>query len=128
MGDHDVFGNVILLTPKEHADAILEEVVPGRDGKVVSGASRLPNDAGLIFKVLGPESEPVKAKVRDFWALVRKAVLDTTIPPVRCGDDADRRRRIEGRAMTTITKPWTTSRTRTSCSDSSTPISKAPGR
>ena len=82
MGDHDVFGNVILLTPKEHADAILEEVVPGRDGKVVSGASRLPNDAGLIFKVLGPESEPVKAKVRDFWALVRKAVLDTTIPPV----------------------------------------------
>ena len=45
MGDHDVFGNVILLTPKEHADAILEEVVPGRDGKVVSGASRLPNDA-----------------------------------------------------------------------------------
>ncbi|MHD0303336.1 urease accessory protein UreD [Rhodococcus erythropolis] len=82
MGDHDVFGNVILLTPKEHADAILEEVVPGRDGKVVSGASRLPNDAGLIFKVLGPESEPVKAKVRDFWALVRKTVLDTTIPPV----------------------------------------------
>jgi urease accessory protein len=82
MSDYDVFGNVVLLTPKDHADEILEQVVPGPDGKVFSGASRLPNDAGLIFKVLGPESEPVKSKVRDFWALVRKSVLDTTIPPV----------------------------------------------
>ncbi|MCJ0904417.1 urease accessory protein UreD [Rhodococcus sp. ARC_M6] len=82
MGRYDVFGNVILLTPKEHADEILEQVVAGPDGKVISGASRLPNDAGLIFKVLGPESEPVKAKVREFWAQVRKSVRGTTIPPV----------------------------------------------
>ena len=37
-----------------------------------SGASRLPNDAGLIFKVLGMETEPVRAAVRAFWSLARE--------------------------------------------------------
>ena len=35
---------------------------------VAFGACRLPNDAGLIFKVLGRETAQVKAKVREFWA------------------------------------------------------------
>ncbi|MFC4605238.1 urease accessory protein UreD [Rhodococcus kronopolitis] len=84
MGGHDVFGNVVLLTPKRHADAILDQVTAGRrEGEqTVAGASRLPNDAGLIYKVLGPESAPVHAKVREFWALVRRTVRGEPIPDV----------------------------------------------
>ncbi|TQF68898.1 urease accessory protein [Rhodococcus spelaei] len=84
MGEYDVFGNVVLLTPKANADMIIEQLVPGRqDGEMtVAGASWLPNDAGLIYKVLGPESAPVREKVREFWAVVRRTVLDAPIPPV----------------------------------------------
>lgn len=82
MRGYDVFGNVVLLTPTEHADAILTAVQAGppADGSTFVGASRLPNNAGLIYKVLGPESEPVRAKVREFWALVRRVVLGAPIP------------------------------------------------
>lgn len=82
MRDYDVFANVVLLTPKEHADAVLDRIVPGRHDAVIAGASRLPHDAGLIYKVLGPESAPVCAQVRKFWASVRAVVLDEPIPPV----------------------------------------------
>ena len=44
---------------------------------VAFGACRLPNDAGLIFKVLGRETAQVKAKVRDFWAVAREEVTGT---------------------------------------------------
>jgi urease accessory protein len=45
------------------------------------GACRLPNGAGLIYKILGRETAQVKAKVREFWSAVRKEVIGTDIPP-----------------------------------------------
>lgn len=85
LGDFDVFGNVVVVTPKPHADRILEQSIAGADAATAcfSGASRLPNDAGLVFKVLGMETEPVKAKVRELWSLVRREVLGVPIPAMR---------------------------------------------
>jgi urease accessory protein len=81
MGPFDVFGNVFLLTPKVHADRIYAEVGAQVDAKnrLAFGACRLPNDAGLVFKVLGMESQPVKQKVREFWALTREVVMGTKL-------------------------------------------------
>jgi urease accessory protein len=84
MGPFDVFANVTLVCPRRHADKIFEHVVPGADGSdCVAGASRLPNDAGLTYKVLGMETEPVKASVRAFWQLVRQEVIGASIPAAR---------------------------------------------
>jgi urease accessory protein len=85
MGKFDVFANVTLVTPQRHADKIFEQVVPGVDTSAdcVAGASRLPNDAGLAYKVLGRETEPVKAMVRAFWQLVRREVTGAPIPAAR---------------------------------------------
>lgn len=83
MDSFDVFGNAILLTPKEAADRIHERVdaeVDAANG-VAFGACHLPNDAGLIFKALGRETAQVKAKVREFWAIARQEVTGTAIPP-----------------------------------------------
>ena len=85
MGRFDVFANVTLVTPERNARAILEQITPGRDlsSDCVAGASRLPNEAGLVYKVLGMDTEPVKAKVRAFWALVRQQVAGAPIPAAR---------------------------------------------
>jgi len=85
MGKFDVFANVTLITPRRHADRIFEQVVPGADTSTdcVAGASRLPNDAGLVYKVIGMETEPVKTKVRAFWNLARQQVLGAPIPAAR---------------------------------------------
>jgi urease accessory protein len=81
----DVLANVTLGTPVRHAAQIFEHVVPGADASAdcVAGASRLPHEAGLVYKVLGMETEPVKAKVRAFWDLVRQQVTGAPIPASR---------------------------------------------
>lgn len=85
MGKFDVFANVTLVTPRPKADRIFDQVAAGADNgwDCVAGASRLPNDAGLVYKVLGMETEPVKAKVRAFWELVRQEVAGAPIAAAR---------------------------------------------
>jgi urease accessory protein len=85
MGTFDVLANVILVTPPRHAAAIFERVVSGADAdsECMAGASRLPNGAGLAYKVLGTETEPVTAKVRAFWDLVRREVVGAPVPSPR---------------------------------------------
>jgi urease accessory protein len=83
MGAFDVFGNVVLLTPKDAADRVHARVgaeVDAANG-IAFGACHLPNDAGLIYKVLGRETAQVKAKVREFWGIAREEITGTAIPP-----------------------------------------------
>jgi urease accessory protein len=83
MDSFDVFANVILCTPKDKADRVYERVeadVDLADG-IAFGACRLPNDAGLIYKILGRETAQVKAKVREFWGVVRREVTGADLPP-----------------------------------------------
>ena len=83
MGSFDVFGNVILLTPKDTADRVHARVDADVDlaGGLAFGACRLPNEAGLIFKVLGRETTQVKAKVREFWTVAREEAAGASVPP-----------------------------------------------
>jgi urease accessory protein len=83
MNAFEVLANVILCTPKDKAERIHERMQAKLDlaEGMAFGACRLPNDAGLIFKVLGRETTRVKAKVREFWGLVREEVSGAALPP-----------------------------------------------
>lgn len=82
MGKYDVFANVIMLAPKENADAIYAQVEPiiDRENDIAIGITHLPNDAGLLFKVLGMEPGPVKKAVRHFHDIVRREVKGKPLP------------------------------------------------
>ena len=82
MDSFEVFGNVLLLTPTANTDAI-ERRLPAKidlDRGIAFGGCRLPNEAGLIYKVLGREVAQVKAQVRTFWEIVRREVVGASIP------------------------------------------------
>ena len=83
MDGFDVFGNVILCTPADTADRIHARVDADVDLEhgVAFGTCRLPNDAGLIYKVLGRETAQVRDKVREFWAVAREEITGAAIPP-----------------------------------------------
>ncbi|HEY1823836.1 MAG TPA: urease accessory protein UreD [Trebonia sp.] len=93
MGGFDVFANAILVTPAPHATRILEQAAAGTGADqpggpiagtgCMAGASRLPNDAGLVYKVLGTETREVKAEIRAFWDLVRREVPGVPAPALR---------------------------------------------
>lgn len=83
MGRFDVFANVIVMTPPDKA-AVIYDATPAfidRDDRLAAGITRLPNDAGLLYKILGMEPGPVKKLVRQFCSSVRKAVKGVPLPP-----------------------------------------------
>ena len=82
MNGYEVFGNVILLTTREKAMQVREAVGADVDRKagLAYGASLLPGECGLVFKVLGMTSESVRGKIREFWRIARKAVTGHDLP------------------------------------------------
>lgn len=82
MNGYDVFANVIVLTPPEHADALYErtEAFIDRDRRLAAGITRLPGGAGLLYKVLGEETAPVKKLIRAFCSAVRLEVKGKPLP------------------------------------------------
>lgn len=82
MADYDVFANVLLLTPPDVADAVYAATGAFIDRRrhLAAGITRLPNGAGLLYKVLGREPGPVKAQVRAFVSSVRQAVKGVPLP------------------------------------------------
>lgn len=83
MGRYHMFANVIVLTPPDKAEEIYNATEVGfRDGgDLAVGITRLPNHAGLLLKVMGMETEPVKKVVREFASTVRMAVKDHPLLP-----------------------------------------------
>lgn len=83
MGPFDVFGNVLLCAPREKAERIWRRIGADVDlaNGLAFGACRLPNDVGLIFKVLGRETAQVKETVRAFWGVVREEITGARVPP-----------------------------------------------
>lgn len=82
MNGYDVFANVIVLTPPEHADRIYErtEAFIDPQRRLAAGITRLPNRCGLLYKVLGSETAPVKKLIRAFCAAVRLEVKGKPLP------------------------------------------------
>lgn len=74
MGDYEVLANVILLTPKPMADRIYSLCEPRFDERLMAGITSLSNGCGLIYRVMGYDSQSVKHAVREFASLVRQTV------------------------------------------------------
>ncbi len=83
MRGFDAFASILCLAPPEVAARIEARFEPSWDienPRVMSGVSRLPNDAGLLLRVVGIESYDVRAQVRQFWRIVREEARSRTLP------------------------------------------------
>jgi len=82
MNGYDVLGNAIVLTPPERADRLFDATSAFIDDRrrLAAGITRLPNRCGLVYKVLGEHSEPVKRLIRAFCSAVRLEVKGRPLP------------------------------------------------
>ena len=82
MHHYDILGNVIVLTPPQDATQIYAQtqVFINRHPHLAAGISYLPNECGLIFKVLGEETQPVKKTIREFASIVRMQIKGKPLP------------------------------------------------
>ncbi|MDE5579166.1 MAG: urease accessory protein UreD, partial [Alistipes sp.] len=82
MDGYDVFANAIVLTPPEAAERIYARTGAfiDRETRTAAGITRLPHGCGLLYKVLGDETGPVKRLVRQFCSTVREEVKHRPLP------------------------------------------------
>jgi len=87
LGEHAVYGSLFVLAPDESDDTIadLSDAIHERlaDATAETGATTLPNGAGVVVRALGSESEPVTGALRDAWDEGRRCLLDVPAPEVR---------------------------------------------
>jgi urease accessory protein len=77
-----VLGTLFVIAPAAETAALsdaLHEAVADTDG-VAAGATALPNDAGVLVRILGEAPEPVRVARRDGWRAARAELLDAPIP------------------------------------------------
>lgn len=80
MNGFEIFGNVILLTERDKALRVREAAGAAVSPELAYGADLLPQDCGLIFKVLGLRSEAVREAIRQFWRIARSTVTGHDLP------------------------------------------------
>lgn len=82
MGRFEIFANVIVMTPPDKAEEIYARTPAfiDRDKTLAAGITKLPNDAGLLYKVIGNDSGTVRRMVREFCSTVRQAVCGIPVP------------------------------------------------
>jgi urease accessory protein len=78
-----VFGSVVLLTSRERATRVYEKVPSIWDQglPLAAGVNRLPNYAGLSYKILGMERAAVQDRVREFGAVAREECVGRATGP-----------------------------------------------
>ena len=81
MAGFDVFANILLLTPPMHAERVFAQTSPAIDAQHAAGATRLPNDAGICYKIVGRDREAVDGHVKAFCARVRRVVKNCETAP-----------------------------------------------
>lgn len=80
MHHYDVFANIIIMTPIEKAQNIYNRISPHIEQNTALGINRLPNDCGLIIKIMGTETSPVKELTREICSIVRQEIKGRPLP------------------------------------------------
>lgn len=82
MHHYDVFANAIVLTPPQDAMQIYAQTQAfiNSNPHLAVGISHLPNECGLILKVLGEETQPIKKIIREFASIVRMQIKGKPLP------------------------------------------------
>lgn len=82
MDDYDIWADVMVLTPPADAAEIYArtQALLDRDRHLSVGISFLPNECGLILKVLGERVQSVKRVIREFGSAVRMQVKGKPFP------------------------------------------------
>lgn len=84
LGTKSVFGTMYIVTKKEQLQKISDDIsCILENSDLASGYSFLPEDCGLVVKILGDLSEDIKTLMHQCVRVVRKHVLGSTFDELR---------------------------------------------
>jgi urease accessory protein len=87
LGAHDVLATLYVMSPGARHEDLVELLRSSLALKpdVTAGVTELPNDSGVVVKLLGPSSKTVNAALTTAWSAARLELLGTPAPHLRKG-------------------------------------------
>jgi urease accessory protein len=87
LSDRSVVGSVYLLCPNTVVKSIKDDLnsILSNNTEVVSGASILPYNSGIIVRLLGDGASALRAAIFDVVRLTRKTILNAEFSGIRKG-------------------------------------------
>ena len=82
LGKYDIVGTVYILTKKEKLQK-LEKMINEKIEFITSGTSILPNESGIIVKILSNSTEEIYEKIYEIVKITRKEILGTDFTKIR---------------------------------------------
>ena len=82
LGKYDIVGTVYILTKKEKLQK-LEKMINEKIEFITSGTSILPNESGIIVKILSNSTEEVYEKIYEIVKITRKEILGADFTKIR---------------------------------------------
>ena len=84
-GSHTVLASVYILTKNEHIQILnkkINSIIKNND-EVSGGSTILPNNSGLLVRLMCNSSEIIKTEIYDIVRIVRKEILDAEFTDIR---------------------------------------------
>ena len=82
LGKYDIVGTVYILTEKEKLQK-LEKMINEKIEFITSGTSILPNESGIIVKILSNSTEEIYEKIYEIVKITRKEILGADFTKIR---------------------------------------------
>jgi urease accessory protein len=81
---HTIFGTVYILT-KNHAQNIQEKInnLFDNNNEVIGGCTLLPENSGLVVRVVGNYFDDIKTTIYEVIRIIRKEILNSTFNGIR---------------------------------------------
>ena len=85
LGKYNIVGTVYVLTKKSQIEKLEEKIYENiKKSELISiGTSILPNESGIIVKILGNNTEDVFDKIYDVLKITRKEILGAEFTKIR---------------------------------------------
>lgn len=80
LGDHAVYGSLYALVPAADDDRLNRLAREAATEDTRAGATRLPNDAGVLVRVVGEQPESVADTLYAAWAGARRTAVGAGVP------------------------------------------------
>jgi len=85
LNNYDILGNIYILTPGDKINLIQNEILETISGikNVIGGCTRLPDNNGLLIRLLGSYVYDIRNLIYSIVGIVRKNVLNVSFSGIR---------------------------------------------
>ena len=84
LGDYEIVGTIYILTKKEKTSELEGKINENiLNSKVSCGTSILPDESGIVVRILGNETEDVFEMVFKILEMCRKKILGASLSKIR---------------------------------------------